>query len=87
MEKGEVVKRITKMTDEAKTFGDLQEMLHEIAYTVGGMVCHFERDERSHLIMDLTQAMGMGLMFTAKAIGEPSDIEMIVGKDPMVKER
>jgi len=74
--------RIIKMTDEAKTMGDLYEMLNAIAYTIGGMVCHFEKDERSRVLISLTQSLGSGLQITAKSIGEPSDIEMIVGKGP-----
>lgn len=77
---GDIVKRLTDMTDEAKTMGDLHKMLYEMAYAVGGMVCHFDKEDRSGMIMELTQAMGMGLMTTSKVIGEPSDIQMIVGK-------
>ena len=80
--KESIAERIAVMTNEAKTMGDLHKMLQEIAYTLGGMVCHFDRDERSSLIIELTQAMGMGLQLTAKAIGEPSEIEVIVGHKP-----
>lgn len=79
---GDIAKRITDMTAEAKTMGDLQQMLHEMAFTIGGMVCHFDKQERSSLLIELTQAMGMGLQLTAKSIGEPSDIEVIVGHRP-----
>lgn len=82
MAQGRIVERIAEMTNEAKTMGDLHAMLHEIAYTLGGMVCHFDKDERSGLIIQLTQAMGVGLQMTAKSIGEPSDIEVIVGHKP-----
>jgi hypothetical protein len=80
--KGDTVKRITDMTNEAKTMDDLHKMLHEMAYTLGGMVCHFDKEDRSGMIIELTKAMGMGLMVTAKAIGEPSDIEVVVGHRP-----
>jgi hypothetical protein len=76
---GDTVKRITEMTDEAKTIGDLQKVLHEMAYTIGGMVCHFDQEDRSQLLMELTQSMGMGLMLTSKSIGQPSDIEVVIG--------
>ena len=79
MSKGDISERIADMTNEAKTLGDLQKMLHEIAFTIGGMVCHFSKNDRSGLIIELTQALGLGLQLTAKSIGEPSDIEVIVG--------
>lgn len=82
MKKGDVVQRITEISNEAKTMEDLHRMLHEMAYTLGGMVCHFDKEERSGLIIELTQAMGIGLQLTAKSIGEPSDIEVIVGHKP-----
>jgi len=72
--------KIMELTNEAKTMGDLHEMLNVIAFTIGGMVCHFDQDERSRLIIGLTESLGCGLMHTAKNIGEPSDIEMIVGR-------
>lgn len=77
---GDTVQRIIDMTSEAKTMGELHHMLYEMAHAVGGMVCHFDKEDRSGMIIELTQAMGMGLMSTSKAIGEPSDIEMIIGK-------
>ncbi|OUS73002.1 hypothetical protein B1748_23625 [Paenibacillus sp. MY03] len=79
---GKIAQSIGDMTNDAKTMEELYTMLHEIAYTLGGMVCHFDKEERSGLIIELTQSMGMGLQLTAKAIGEPSDIEVIVGHKP-----
>lgn len=82
MNKGDISNRIADLTNEAKTMEDLQKMLHEMAFTIGGMVCHFHKDDRSQLVIGLTQSMGMGLMLTSKNIGEPSNIEVIVGQRP-----
>ncbi|MEC0232673.1 hypothetical protein [Paenibacillus alba] len=80
VESEKIIKQITGMAMEAKTADELHEVLRTIVYTVGGMVCHFVKEDRSQEIMSLLESMGMGLQFTAKAIGEPSDIEMVVGK-------
>lgn len=79
MDTQRIIRRITSMTHEAKTTDELHEMLTAIAYTIGGVVCHFDKEDRSQVLINLTQDLGMGLQITAKSIGEPSDIEMIVG--------
>ncbi|EJL29975.1 hypothetical protein [Brevibacillus sp. BC25] len=75
-----IVREITQMTDQAKTMGELHELLNTIAYTIGGMVCHFDQDERSKVIIGLTESIGLGLMYTSKSLGEPCSIEMVVGR-------
>ena len=75
-----IVKEIVKMTDQAKTMGDLHQILRSIAYAIGGMVCQFEQDDRSHVAISLTEAIGLGLMNTSKFIGEPCSLEMVVGE-------
>jgi hypothetical protein len=79
IQKGEAVKAIVAMVDKAKTMKDLDLLLHEITYTVGGMVVHFDKEERSQMIISLTQTLGLAFQQTSKHVGEPSDIEMIVG--------
>lgn len=74
-------KQIIEMTDEVKTAGELYEMLSSIAFTIGGLICHFPQDERSQVFMQLTKSMGFGFQTTAKNIGEPSDMEIIVGAE------
>jgi hypothetical protein len=74
-----IVSQITKMTDQAKTYGELQEVLQAMSHAIGGMVCHFEQKDRTQVLMSLTQAIGYGLMFTSKAMGEECDLEMVVG--------
>ena len=75
----QMLMQIAKITDKAKTMGDLHQLLNGMAYAIGGMVCHFDKEDRSGVLIDLTQSLGFGLQNTAKSIGEPSDIEMIVG--------
>lgn len=75
----ETVRQIAEMTDQAKTYGELQEILNLMAHTVGGMVCHFEQRDRSQVLMGLTQALGLGLMFTSKQMGQECNLEMVVG--------
>lgn len=82
MKKGDIVQRITDMTAQTETVDELHLMLHEMAYTIGGMVCHFDKSDRSGLLIELTEAMGIGMQLTAKSIGEPSDIEIVVGHRP-----
>lgn len=82
MKSDQIIKQIIDMTNEAKSSDELHEVLSTIAYAVGGMVCHFVKEERSQAIISLTQSLGMGLQFTAKSLGEPSDIEMVVGMKP-----
>lgn len=80
MKNDEISNKIIELTMKAETPDDLGEMLNVIAYTIGGMVCHFHKDDRSSVLIGLTESLGQGLMRTAKAIGEPSSLEMIVGK-------
>lgn len=75
----EAVAQVIAFADKAKTMEDLQQLLHGITYAVGGMVCHFDKEDRSSVLIGLTQALGMGLQTTAKQIGEPSDIEIVMG--------
>ncbi|MFB6364489.1 hypothetical protein ACFCP7_10545 [Paenibacillus elgii] len=74
-----ISEQIFKMTDQAKDTKELFKIIHNIAYTIGGMICFFPPDDRSQVTMDLTQSIVYGHMLTAKNIGEPCDIEMIVG--------
>ncbi|MCM3746549.1 hypothetical protein M3223_04190 [Paenibacillus pasadenensis] len=69
------------LTESTKcnTHESLYALMATAAHTIGGMVCHFDADERSQILMHLTAAMGTGLQVTAKAMGEPSDIEIILG--------
>ncbi|QJC52733.1 hypothetical protein HGI30_14965 [Paenibacillus albicereus] len=60
----------------------LYALLSMAAHTIGGMVCHFDTEARSDILMRLTAAMGIGYQVTAKAIGEPSSIEIILGDRP-----
>jgi hypothetical protein len=76
----DISESIIKLTDSAKTMGDLHQMLHAMAFTIGGMVLHFPKDERSQVIMELTESLGMGFMNTSKNLGETSSIEMVVGR-------
>jgi hypothetical protein len=80
MKSSNVVKQVIAMTDSAKTFEELHQLLNSIAYTIGGMVCHFPMEDRTNVIMSLTESVGMGIMKTSKKIGEKCDIEMVVGK-------
>jgi hypothetical protein len=60
--------------------GELHQMLHAMVFTIGGMVLHFDKDERSQVIMELTESLGFGFMNTSKSLGETSSVEMIVGR-------
>ena len=75
----EAVQSVMSLTDKANTMGELHEVLHGMAFAIGGMVCHFDEDERSSIVIGLTQAIGMGLQLTSKSIGQPSNLEIVVG--------
>ncbi|MCM3560615.1 hypothetical protein M4D57_18785 [Brevibacillus borstelensis] len=74
------MKEIIKMTDQAKTMKELYEMLNSIAYTIGGMVCHFEQEDRTQVTISLTESIGLGLMNTSKSLGQPCSLEMVLGR-------
>lgn len=76
---GEIAETIQGMIHESATGDEIYKTLSAIAFTVGGMVIYFEREERSYALVNLTQSMAMGLQNTAKSIGEPSELEIIVG--------
>jgi hypothetical protein len=69
-----------KMVGDTKTTQELFELLFAASYTIGGMVCHFDQEGRAPIFIKLTEAIGMGFVNTAKDIGEPSDLEIIVGQ-------
>lgn len=71
---------VMEATAKAKTVGELHELLSGMAFAIGGSICFFDRDDRSEVMVALTQAMGLGLQATAKNIGEPSDMEIVVGR-------
>lgn len=74
-----IVEKIAKITDEAKTMGEFHDYLTAIALTIGGMSCHFGPKERSQVLIHLTHCMGIGFQNTAKEMGEPSELEIIIG--------
>lgn len=80
MKPQQIAQVIMDMTDKAKTMGELHQMLNVISFTVGGMVCNFDSDERSQVLLGLTKALGDGFIKTSQDIGEPCDIEVVVGK-------
>ncbi|WP_028590336.1 hypothetical protein [Paenibacillus massiliensis] len=80
-----IIRQIGEMTDQAKNYGELQEVLNTMAHAIGGMVCHFEQPDRTQVLIGMTEAMGTGLMFTSKAMGEKCDLEMVVGKGDEAK--
>jgi hypothetical protein len=79
MSQDKALKTIIALTDEAKTMDELFKTLHDVAYALGGMVVHFDKENRSQIIISLTEKMGTAFQLTSKHMGEPSDIEMIVG--------
>ncbi|MBM7592273.1 hypothetical protein [Brevibacillus fulvus] len=75
-----IVKEIVKMTDQAKTLEELYQTLHSMAYAIGGMVCHFDQEDRTQVVIGLTESIGIGLMNTSKSLGQPCNLEIVMGK-------
>ena len=75
-----VSQQIMNMSLEAHDTNDLHTLLSAIVFSVGGLVCFFPQKDRSEVLIQLTQMMGTGLQITAKNIGEPSEIEIVVGR-------
>lgn len=59
---------------------NLFERLTATAFTVGGMVIHFQPEDRNMVLMQLTKALVRGLMDTSVAMGEPCDMEIVIGE-------
>jgi len=76
----DVVKKVIALTEGAKTQEELFNILVQSAHAVGGMVCHFDKEDRSQIMMELIQTMATGFQITSKSLGEPSDLEMVVGE-------
>lgn len=80
MKPQQIAQVIMDLTNKAKTMGELHQMLNVISFTAGGMVCNFDSDERSQVLLGLTKALGDGFIKTSQDIGEPCDIEMVVAE-------
>lgn len=81
---------MTKAHDISRTVMDLvgtpetpDELFHKltaVAFTIGGMCIHFQPEDRSRAMMNLTESLARGLMDTSAAMGEPCDMEIVVGE-------
>lgn len=80
MPKGDIVRKVIELAEPAKTYEDLFRVLAEVAHGAGGMVAHFPQEERSQVLMQLVEIMGTALQVTSKGIGEPSNVQILVGK-------
>lgn len=66
-----------KFTRKAKTTEDLFIILSTISFTIGAMVCEFDRDGRDEIFLTLVRNMTAGFQNVSNDIGQPSEINLV----------
>lgn len=76
-----VIEEVSVILKKSTTPEELLGILQAISFTVGGMIVHFEQEDRSNILMHLVEKMGNGLIHTSKALDEECDISMITSEE------
>ncbi|MNV38894.1 hypothetical protein D3C71_1304570 [compost metagenome] len=74
-----VTEKLLEATSVCQSMGELADMLMAIGYTLGSLTCEFEKEHRAHMVMQICEMVGNGLMATSQSMGDSTDLEMVIG--------